>query len=605
MCGINGIYSYDSSPVNPVELRVTRDYMASRGPDGSGEWYSSDSPVALGHRRLAILDLSETGAQPMSASDNLSFITYNGEIYNYAELRRHCDDYPFRSHSDTEVLLALYQKYELDMFRHLRGMYSFGLWDGGKHRLILARDPYGIKPLYYADNRGCFRFASQVKALKAGRGISLTRDDAGLAGFYLLGSVPEPFTLFREIRSLPAGSYMIVDQHGPQAPRFHTRIAELLRDAPERDAASAAKMLTAALRESIDAHLVSDVPVGVFLSSGIDSGAILGIASEFSEEPLTAITVGFDELAGTDDDERPLAEQVAMRYRARYLDRLVDDSEFRKDLPEILEAMDQPSIDGVNTWFVAKAAREAGLKVALSGLGGDELLGGYPSFRRLPQRVRSLRLIPHAAGRGMRKMITPLISATPASPKLAGFAEYGGTWEGSYLLQRGLFMPWELPELMGKERAEAAIQTLNPLSLIRATGFPEVTDDHSRVSCMESCLYMRNQLLRDADWAGMAHSVEIRVPLVDSFLIKAAGSSSALFGRNGTGKRALAQSPACPLPEPVVSRPKTGFFTPVAEWQSALIAGSSSNRRLWARSWAKYVISRDRKFQESQGTGSF
>ena len=254
-----------------------RDHMTSRGPDGSGEWYSADGRIGFGHRRLSIIDLSPRGAQPMQTADGRLVITFNGEIYNYRALRKRLEakGYIFRSNSDTEVLLHLYAELGHEMLRELRGMFAFGIWDCQEQQLLLARDPYGIKPLYYADDGSTLRFASQVKALMAGRGVSRDPDPAGWVGFYLFGSVPEPFTTYRDVRALPAGSFVRIDRYGLRAPVQHYSIArtysqaqDLPISAPTREEIKA--LVREALLDSVRHHLVADVPVGAFLSAGVD-----------------------------------------------------------------------------------------------------------------------------------------------------------------------------------------------------------------------------------------------------------------------------------------------------------------------------------------------
>ena len=402
MCGINGLFSYQGPPVDLGELRRTRDAMTSRGPDGFGEWVDDAGRIAFGHRRLAIVDLTEAGAQPMVSIDRKIVVTFNGEIYNFPELRadleaRGC---VFRSRSDTEVLIHLYRLHGEAMLPMLRGMFAFGLWDSDTRRLLLARDPYGIKPLYYSDSGGCLRFASSVKALVGGGALSRTPDPAGMAGFYLFGSVPEPWTCYKAIRSVPAGASVTADLNGVTAPRSYFSLgrvyAEAENQAPPTDVEQSFR--ESAL-DSVRSHLMADVPVGAFLSAGVDSGALLGLMRDAGQETVKTVTLAFEAFRGTAQDESPLASEVARNYGAEHNIRWVGEAEFKGDLPKILAAMDQPSIDGVNSWFVSKATRELGLKVAMSGVGGDELLGGYSTFARLPRIVGALRFVRHLPGR--------------------------------------------------------------------------------------------------------------------------------------------------------------------------------------------------------------
>jgi asparagine synthase (glutamine-hydrolysing) len=614
MCAINGIfaYHYAANGIDRAELVRTRDRMAARGPDGLGVWIDDDGRVGLGHRRLAIIDLSDAGAQPMVSADGRLVVSFNGEIYNHRELRTRLEakGHVFRSRSDTEVLLHLYADKGEAMVQELRGMFAFAIWDGERSLLLLARDPYGIKPLYYSDDGWTFRFASQVKALVAGGAVSGERDPAGQVGFYLFGSVPEPFTAYRHIRALPAGATLVVDRLGAREPRRYHSVAQVYCDAEAEsrrlnaglrasDLVKIPDEMRQALLDSVRAHLVADVPVGVFLSGGVDSGALVGLMRDAGQSDIQAVTLAFGEFSGRPEDEAPLAAEVARLYGARHTTRVVTRAEFEADLPRIVEAMDQPSIDGVNTWFVSKAARELGLKVALSGLGGDELLGGYPSFRDIPRWVGLLRLpgsVP-LLGRAARVAAQPLVAALGAHPKAAGMLELGGSYAGAYLLRRGLFMPWELGRVLGPDVVAEGLRRLAPLRLIRDAIEPRPYSAHARVAALESCLYMRNQLLRDADWASMAHGLEVRVPLVDHVLLEtvAAAACTGGWSEPGVGKAGLASSPSTPLPERIVSRAKTGFTTPIGSWLQGLnlpaLAAPPSRAgarpRPWARQWAE------------------
>lgn len=604
MCGINGIfaYHYAANPVDRNELLRSRDHMAKRGPDGFGAWYSQDGRLGLGHRRLSIVDLSDAGAQPMLSADGRLAVTFNGEIYNYRALRQELEakGRVFQSQSDTEVLLHLYAEKGPAMVADLRGMFAFAIWDEPNRKLFLARDPYGIKPLYYADDGWTFRFASQVKALVAGKGVSTDRDPAGLTGFYLFGNVPEPFTLYREIRALPAGTALVVDRIGVGEPvRYHS-LAQVYREAeataqglgkaaPE----DAGAMAHHALLDSVRHHLIADVPVGAFLSGGIDSSSLIALMREAGQSDIQTVTLAFREFEGQAEDEAPLASEVARFYGTRHTTRTVCRSEFMEDLPRIIEAMDQPSIDGVNTWFVSKAASELGLKVAISGLGGDELFGGYPSFRDIPRSVRTFGIL--GAIPGLGKALRPLgLQAARLSgrnPKIAGLAELGGTYAGAYLLRRGLFLPWELEEELDRETVNLGLRRLRLWSLINSELDRQLETAFARVSILESALYMRNQLLRDTDWASMAHGLEVRTPLVDHVLLSKIAPLNCLLGK--PEKKSMLADAAFPaLPDSVRYRQKSGFMTPVAEWQRTQIRKPLKLKPHgpWARRWALEVM---------------
>lgn len=580
-----------------------RERMFSRGPDGSGEWFSDDGRVGIGHRRLSIIDLSPAGDQPMFNADRSLAITFNGEIYNYVELRAQLagKGYPFRSHCDTEVILALYTIYGIDgMMNHLRGMYAFAIWDQKKQGLLLARDPFGIKPLYYSDNGDTFRLASQVKALRAGDKIDLAPDPAGHVGFFLWGHVPDPYTMFKHIRSLPAGSTMWVGRDGAKSPRIFCDIASVLADAeklkPETrldagdqrsDTRRQREILRTSLQETVRYHMVADVPVGVFLSAGLDSTTIAALAAEHGGI-LRTVTLGFEEYKGTESDETPLAEEFAKRCGATHQTIWVSRADFEAERDHLFESMDRPSTDGVNTFFVSLAAKQANLKVALSGVGGDELFATYPSFRDIPRTVgllKPIRPLLSTFGREFRVLSAPVLKRF-TSPKYAGMLEYGGTYGGAYLLRRGMFMPWELPDLLEPEIVREGWAELQTLARLEES-LDGIKNSRVKVSALELQWYMRHQLLRDSDWAGMGHSVEIRVPLVDIDFVKQIAPM--LSRPDAPSKRDMAAAASELMTPEILDRPKTGFQIPVRQW---MMEDNRSERDRGLRGWAKHVYRR-------------
>lgn len=593
MCGIAASFSYDARAVNVDRnsFRRTCDRMECRGPDAQATWISADERIALGHRRLSIIDLSERGAQPMRSVDGRYVITFNGEIYNYRALRAELEETGchFRSHSDTEVLLHLYAQRGEAMVLDLRGMFAFAVWDEVRHGLFVARDAFGIKPLYYADDGRTVRLASEVKALLRGGGIDTSAEPVGHVGFFVWGYVPEPYTLYRGIRAFPAGSTAWIDASGMSVPRPVISITELLAEAAQSrvviSPVERRERIRGALLDSVRHHMVSDVPVGVFLSAGLDSSTLTGLASEVGGRVRT-ITLGFDEYAGSGNDEVPLAETVARHYGADHRTVRITQRDFDRELPFILDRMDQPTIDGVNSYFVAQAAAQSGLKVALSGLGGDELFGGYPSFDHVPRLVSLVGRVPghRTVGRGLRLISAPLLRHF-TSPKYASLFEYGADYAGAYLLKRGLFLPWELPSFLnwdlvrdGWRGLEALMQTSMDVSTIDS--------DRLKISALESVQYMRNQLLRDTDWASMSHSLEVRVPLVDVVLWRELTpllASTDVFGKRGS--LASASRPA--LPAAVVQRSKTGFAVPTRDWLTD--PEPSNGKHHGARAWARRV----------------
>lgn len=562
MCGINGIMYIrgNNKVVDIYTLRHVRDYMVSRGRDGFGEWISPDGTVGLGHRRLAIIDLSPCGTQPMSFGDGRYQIVFNGEIYNYSRLRtdlERCGEV-FRSNSDTEVLVAMYARYGTQMFSKLRGMFAFAIWDEVTKSLCLARDPYGIKPIYYTLENNRFCFASQVKALSVDPEVPTHIDPIGLTGFLLWGAVPEPHTIRQSIKLLPAGYYLRIHRDGKIEPpiRYHRFGPSSLT--PKVD-------INTALEQSIEAHLTADVPVAIFLSSGLDSALIAALATRLQSRSQTTITLTFDGLIGTPRDEGPLAALIAQRLRSNHVEHHVVRAEFIDLWAQALRSMDQPSIDGFNTYVISKIAHDLGFKVALSGLGGDELFGGYPSFHDVPKWIRLAKvgkLLP------LSTTILDIVATMRKNPKLRGLIRYSRTVEGAYYLRRALYLPEELPAIVGPELARTG---LSPCELIRNLSLLAFDvhkgDLWQKVHLLESMQYMRNQLLRDADWASMAHSLELRVPLVDALLREQIAALNFEPARR-SGKAAVVRTVAPELPNEIWKRPKTGFNIPVLDWLS-------------------------------------
>jgi asparagine synthase (glutamine-hydrolysing) len=590
MCGIVGIVAYkDAAPVDREELRIIRDFMRPRGPDGEGEWFSPDMRVGLGQRRLAIIDLSPSGAQPMENAEGTRAIIFNGEIYNYRVLRQELESHGrvFRSHSDTEVLLQLYEQFGPSMVHKLRGMFAFAIWDSVRQGIFMARDPFGIKPLYYADDGKTLRFASQVKALLKSRQIDISAEAAGHVGFFLWGYVPDPFTLYRGIRALTAGTSMWVGFNGEKEIIHYQDAANFLANPSPSICVNCEQekleLCQSTLADSVRHHLIADIPVGVFLSSGLDSSALTAIAS--AETPqLRTVTLGFEEYRGTELDETIVAQQISDRFHTNHQTVWIGKKDFERHREKILESMDRPSIDGINSYFVSLAAKTAGLKVALSGLGGDELFGSYPSFRDVP---RLAKIIPSFArkrswGQAFRKLSVPVFRSL-TSPKYASLFEYGGSYPGAYLLRRALYLPWELDSFLDAELIREGLQDLRTMERLEKV-ITGIKDPQGIVTALEMSCYMRYQLLRDSDWAGMAHSVEIRVPFVDKEVVTTVAGMMHQGFRCSKLDMARAIKPA--LPKSVVERRKRSFSVPIRQW---IASESPSKKDRHSRRWACHI----------------
>ena len=592
MCGIAGFLALEKPLFSPTAtLTEMSQTMRDRGPDANGSWLNQDATVGMAHRRLSIIDLDETSNQPMHLKELGLSIIFNGEIYNYRELRKDLQEqgHVFRSNGDTEVLLHLYQRYGVDMLSRLRGMYAFVLWDATKETLVMTRDPLGIKPLYHCTVNGVLYFASQVKSLRPLLSKEI-EDPAGRAAFLLWGSVPEPYTFFRDIRAVPAGAVMTARPGGRLEVHQGETVGGLLAKACLQpiatDPRERRELLRAALVDSLSAHMTADVPVALFLSAGLDSATIAALLSETQACPPQTLTLGFH--GGDVQDETGLAAEIARWYNLDNRSQHYGQEDFAEMYQDILSAMDQPSIDGINVYLVSRMAKHFGFKVAMSGLGGDELFGGYPSFRQIPKMKRNFGwagAIP-GLGKAVRVLAAPATSRL-TSPKYAGMLEYSSTTPGAYLLRRGLYMPWELKTVMDPELAREGLRQLAETELsglqIPRGLLPE-TADRVGVHILEMTMYMRHQLLRDADWAGMANSVEVRVPLADWKLLT---TLAPYIARGAFSKQDMAATPHRPLPRHILDRPKTGFAAPVREWVQESVANSEPQRGL--RAWARHL----------------
>ncbi|MEO8036535.1 MAG: asparagine synthase C-terminal domain-containing protein, partial [Acidobacteriota bacterium] len=395
---------------------------------------------------------------------------------------------------------------------------------------------------------------------------------------------------------VPAGSHLTIDAAGNIDIRKYFSLAETFREGYERrhevKRADWQTVIREAVSESVRYHLVADVPLGAFLSAGKDSTVLMGLAAEAGYTDLTALTLRCTEFEGTDQDEAPPARRAADHYGVRHVVRELDHAEFAADIPAVLAAMDQPSIDGWNSYFVSKAAAELGLKVMLSGTGGDELFGGYSSFKKIPSFVAlnsPFARIP-GWGEGFRKLWLKFSPPGPnRSPKSPNMYRYCRTYETAYLMKRGLFLPEEIADVLPAEMAVEGLRRLEIEALIRESITPDPGSPFARVATLESSFFLRDQLLRDIDWASMAHSVEVRVPLVDAHLLMKI--APVLCAARDYKKSLLAHTPAIPLPQELMERRKTGFLLPMKQWLQPMIrSGHSFGMRSLALTLAENVM---------------
>jgi len=565
MCGIGGVVGLE--PIRDLErpLGLMQAAMRHRGPDDAGIFVSTDRHVGFAHTRLAIIDLSSAGHQPMSTPDGRITVVFNGEIYNFRELRRELEagGTQFSTNSDTEVILRLYERFGAGFVDQLRGMFAIALWDDRERRCLLARDPLGIKPLYVRLQNvagGCqLAFASEIRALVAGGLSAAELSPEGLVGFLRTGSVPEPLTILKGVECLPAGSLLIWQSGDVRRHGYWAFPASRASDPDSRvvEHTKVVRKLREALLDSVKAHHVSDVPVGIFLSGGIDSTAVLALSRANGQRDIRTFSISFAEAAY---QEGPTARQTAEAFQAKHHEWQLSASDAGNLIDDFCRSLDQPTVDGFNTWCVARAAHQEGMKVVLSGLGGDEFFAGYPSFVRAPWLARAgqiPRLLRKPLGMALQRY-----ARRPQRRRLGEFLQGSGGLTDAWSAVHAIFTWREAREVAGWLLGLRADEL--PFFGEVQAGEYALMSPREAVSFLEITRYMRNQLLRDSDVMSMASSLELRVPLVDSRLAEIIGSLPER-DRLQSGKRLLIE--AVPeIPPWVRSRPKMGFQFPFTEW---------------------------------------
>jgi asparagine synthase (glutamine-hydrolysing) len=564
--------------------------MEHRGPDEQG-FLAGDARapgLALGMRRLSIIDVAG-GHQPAWNETKDVAVIFNGELYNYRDLRERLSlcGHRFVTQSDTEILVHAWEEWGEDALTELRGMFAFALLDlRGRHAtapiLFLARDPLGIKPLYYTQTPDGFAFASEVRALLASGAVPKRLSQDAVTAYLLFGSVSEPVTLLEGVFSLPPGHRMLLHvperRRTPRArPWWDPAVSPAAREPRKpRNLPSAAKKLRPLLEDAVCTHLIADVPVGLFLSSGLDSGAIGALAAQ-AQGGIQSFTLTFP---GTAFDEAELTRLAANRFKTKHTEVPLSGESVLARLDEALAALDQPTMDGINTYFVSWAAREVGLKVALSGLGGDELFAGYQTFADTPRLSRLIGCAWYVPA-AIRRMTAPLIArlaARQGSPdaarKAASAWVYPDALPHPYFFARTLFPPGQLERIIEPRFRPSTVNadgvTLEPTWL----GWLERTADEARklepvagVSWLEMRNYMASTLLRDTDAVSMAQSLEVRVPLLDTPLVEFVGSlPDAARRRPGAQKALLVEALGDLLPQEIRSQRKRTFTLPWEEW---------------------------------------
>ncbi|HEU0252458.1 MAG TPA: asparagine synthase (glutamine-hydrolyzing), partial [Pyrinomonadaceae bacterium] len=609
MCSISGIFTLVDVGAREVVQRMNV-AQHHRGPDDHGIAACEPQRVVLGNTRLAIIDTSVAGHQPMTDLHNGNTITYNGEVYNFKDLRREIDS-DWHSNTDTEVVLRAYDKWGVAAFRMLRGMFALAIYDRAKQQLVLARDPLGIKPLYYYRSKDQLVFASELRALLASGLVPKQLSHEGVNSYLATGSVTAPLTIIDGIRQLLPGHYLQAGVNESGLLELNdVRYASAVQATEVSNRAAAVLRLRSELEESIRLHLVSDVPLGVFLSGGMDSSALVALMSSVTQERPKTFSVVFDERNLT---EAPFSRAVSEKFQTDHSEIKLSEDRLLGVLPEAIAAIDQPTMDGVNTFVVSQAVRQTGVTVALSGLGGDELFAGYPSFRRAlkidAMSRTSRRVLRAAAGVGQ-----VALNGSVQRHKFWQLIKSEGAPEDVYRISRQLFATDAVAQMTGRDTSPGT------------NGAHLDTDVVNAISRLELNGYMTNTLLRDTDAMSMAHSLEVRVPFVDvkvvDYVLSLPGEFKLGADRSGLPKPLLADALSDLLPREFLARPKMGFTLPFEKWlQQNLRSEVSSvlldSRRLsvaglsakvvqgvwnnflakphavgWSRPWSLYVLAK-------------
>ena len=563
MCGINGIYNISklNSPLQEMEKMIAK--QKHRGPDASGT-YINDF-VAFGHSRLSIIDLDTSSNQPFYSSDNKFILIFNGEIYNYKEIRESLTGYHFRTNSDTEVVLAAYQTWGTNCVHQFNGMFAFAIWDVEKRALFIARDRLGIKPLYVYDNNESIVFSSEIRSLMECSLVKKKIDKDSFVDYLRYNTVHAPKTIIEGVKMLMPGHYIWVSDDEYKNEPYWDINKYINRKSDNQSYEEIKIEVKDRLTKSVKRRLVADVPFGAFLSGGIDSSAIVALMSEVSDEPVKTFNISFAEEKFS---EAKYARIIAKKYKTDHTEIKLTPTDFLKELPSALSGMDHPSGDGPNSFVISKATKDAGVTMALSGLGGDELFAGYDIFPRAVSLLdkKWVYSFPIGIRRLMGKALK-IVKPTIASDKIV-----------ETITQKYLELPFYYPinrqvlddELISKLTGIAILPEnvvyrigLNSLD-VKSPGFK--SPFLSKVSYMEMNTYMQNVLLRDTDQMSMAHSLEVRVPFLDHELVEYVYGVADEYKFPYSPKKLLVDSLGDLLPKEIVNRPKMGFTFPWDQW---------------------------------------
>jgi len=560
MCGIAGIIGIHDTTDAGARLQQMTKHMSHRGPDAGGHFVKP--LAALGHRRLSIIDLSDAATQPMSDPSGRYTIIYNGEVYNYQEIKAELGDLAYQSKSDTDVILAAYIKWGAESLTKLNGMFAFAIWDEEDKSLFVARDRLGIKPLYFSEREGKLIFSSEIRSLLASGLVDKVLNREALSEYLRYYATNAPQTLLKDVEQLMAGSYGIW-KNGRFSQHTYWQAATVEQEAAGQSYETVAARVRELLQEGVERRLMSDVPFGAFLSGGIDSSAIVALMATVSDQPVDTFSIIFEDEAF---DESQWSSLIAKKYNTRHHPITLDPNDFLEKLPQALTAMDHPSGDGLNSYVVSEATKKEGFTVALSGLGGDELFAGYPVFQRY-QRLRNMKSF-YGVPSGLRSLAGQAVATVYRNHKTARLQELieleQNRFEQLYPVFRKIYNDREIDRLLGMHTP--AESTISGIFLPDELDAINELPIFSQVSIGEISTYTQNVLLKDTDQMSMAHALEVRVPFFDHKLVEYVLGIPDAIKQPTYPKKLLVESLGELLPHEIVHRKKMGFMFPWENW---------------------------------------
>ncbi len=593
MCGISAIIHPKEKQLVRKTLERMNAAMAHRGPDAEGIYTNEN--IGLGHRRLSIIDTENSANQPMLSSNKKWVIAFNGEIYNYVELKANeLQGVSFQTESDTEVILELFQKYGIESLSKLKGMFAFVIHNIETAETFAVRDRYGMKPLYYSMQKSGSFIASELLSLLASDAIPRKLNRVALEEYIETQTVCAPNTLIEHVQLLEAGHYLHFNKNQTNKHCYYRLLDDTSYELSDKK--SSEELLRSTMRESVSQHMRADVPFGAFLSGGIDSSLLVGLMSEIRSEKINTFQISFEEEAF---DERKYAQLVAKKFSTNHHEINLSANEFLKDIPAAVAAIDFPSGDGPNTYAVSKAAKEAGITVAISGLGGDELFAGYPVFQYMQSIEKSFAL---KLSYPLRKSASLFLSSFSSNRSLRKKAELLGLRQAdlahAFPIVRKV---WNANELLTRKTKHFEIE--KNFKFIFEKNAPLL----NRVSAAEIESYMQHVLLRDSDQMSMAHSLEIRVPFLDHNVVELATHLSNDLKFPTTPKKFLTETFTDILPGEVVNRKKMGFTLPWSVWMknelrefteagfNELYTQEVVNEKVLRNAWSKFLLGNEEK----------